>query len=148
MYSLLTGRWGGLFPGKWFHRVKRNSVDWDESGVLFCHEDGQPWTSRYFRKAFLYPSLRRQRAICPILEAMDGSPGNSIEERFWSLHSYKRGSRSHVSRTGPRGTKRATNDEIYEHGRWTRKYSKSEAIDVIYREWNPVDRIRITLLCM
>jgi hypothetical protein len=141
---------GGLCPGMWFHRVRRNTPDWyiDTDSPMFVHANGTAWTSQYFRSTFLYPSLYRQQATDPMLAQMDGSEGNSIEERFWSLHSYKRGARSHVTRGGTPGMRKATNDEIYEHARWARKQSKSEAIDVIYREWNPIERIRLTLLCM
>ena len=142
----------GLSPGLWLQRVKNLVPDWGRRrNKLFRHEDGSQWTSSYFRKVYLYPSLRRQRALGdPYLQAYkDDVPGWSLEEKFWSLHSYRRGSRSTVSRADRTlNRRRATNDQVYEHARWERKNSTSEAIDVIYREWQIVDRIQITMLCM
>jgi hypothetical protein len=48
---------------------------------LFGHDNGTPWTSRYFRETFLYPSLYAQRAADdPFLLAFDGTPGNRTDE--------------------------------------------------------------------
>ena len=142
----------GLSPGLWLQRVKNLSPRWGQrKAKIFRHADGSQWTSAYFRHKFFYPSLRRQRAMGdPYLAAYkDDLPGWSLEEKFWSLHSYRRGSRSTVSRPDRNlGRRRATNDQVYEHARWERKNSTSEAIDVIYREWQVIDRIQITMLCM
>jgi hypothetical protein len=98
----------------------------------------------------LYPFLYQRQVLGdPYLTPYSGGRGNSIEEKFWSLHCYRRGARSHVSRGGKFGHhrfKQATQAQVYEHARWRYRRS-SEAIDVIYREWNPVDRIQITLNC-
>lgn len=142
----------GYSPGKWFHRL-RQEIDpdnyWtDDHRLVFVHDDGIPWTSRYFRTTFLYPSLHAQRlAGDPFLRAFDGSPGNSIEDKYWSLNCYRRGGRSHVSKSRTGAYKKATKAQIYEHGRW-RLNRSSEPVDVMYREWTLRDRIKITLYCM
>jgi hypothetical protein len=138
----------GLHLGKWVYRA-RVHVGFSHP-MIFAHLDGSPWTSLYFRKAHLYPFLRRRQALGdPYLTPFSGEKGNSIEEKFWSLHCYRRGARSHVSRGGKFGHHRfqkATKDQVYEHARWRYRRS-SEAIDAVYREWTPLDRIKITLYC-
>jgi hypothetical protein len=47
----------------------------------------------------------------------------------------------------PVGWRKATPDEINEHGRWRTRYH-SESMAVHYNEWEVIDRIMITLLCM
>ena len=142
----------GLCLGLWLMRMVKLSPHWGKPNAkAFRSPDGHQWTSAYFRKKFLYPSLRRQQAAGDpyLAQFRDDVPGQSIEDKFWSLHSYRRGSRSAVSRANQSlRTRRATNDQVYEHARWERKHSASEAIDVIYREWQIIDRIQITLLCM
>jgi hypothetical protein len=142
----------GLHPGKWFHRARRAAglgPDWRRSDrPIFVRPHGSTWTSRFFRERFLYPSLHAQRtAGDPYLTPFDGSPGNSIENKLWSLHCYRRGARSHVSRGGRFGRHRfrkATTTQIYLHARWRLRRS-SEAIDKMYLEWPLRDRIKLTL---
>jgi hypothetical protein len=145
----------GYSIGRWFHRARRWShvgPDWSTNSTkVFTEPDGSPWTSLSFRQKYLYPSLReQQRTGDPYLRPFTGGPGNSLEDKIWSLHCYRRGARSHVSRGGIYGRfrlKKATPDQVYEHARWRRKRS-GEAIDKIYREWTFRDRIKITLYCM
>jgi hypothetical protein len=144
----------GLHLGKWFHRARQTSAlgpNWSHSTkLIFSQPDGKQWSPLFFRKRFLYPSLHQQRAAGdPYLRPFDGSPGNSLEAKLWSLHCYRRGARSHVSRGGKFGRhrlRRATKDEVYEHGRWRRQRS-GEAIDKMYQSWPLRDRIKLTLLC-
>jgi hypothetical protein len=140
----------GYHPGLWYRRMAaalgltlRDCRE--DSRYLFCTPTGTKWTSKYFRDTYLYPALEAQRlAGDPILRAFDGSIGNTLQAKFWSLHCYRRGSRTHVSRKNPRCYRRATEAEIYEHARWRRR-RQSEAIDVIYREWGLRDRVKLTL---
>jgi hypothetical protein len=144
----------GYRLGRWVHRVRSTSglgPEWSEdTSLLFCHPDGSPWTSEYFRYRYLYPALEAQRVEGDaLLRAFDGSPGNSIPEKLWSLHCYRRGARTHVSR-GSRMLaryRRASAEQVYEHGRWRRQRS-GENVDVMYREWLIRDRIKITLYSM
>ena len=119
--------------------------DWRLSPALvFTHQNGNRWTSAYFRKTYLWPGLEeQQRQGDPFLKAFDGSPGNTIREKIWSLHTYRRGARSHVSKCHTGQYRRATKDQIYEHARWTRS-RRREDIDVMYREWTLTDRILLT----
>jgi hypothetical protein len=145
----------GYHIGKWFHRARHSSglgANWGQcTSPIFVTQAGTPWTSKFFRRKYLYPSLHRQRAAGdPYLRPFDGSPGNTIESKMWSLHCYRRGARSHVSRGGKFGKhrlRRASKDEVYEHGRWRRRRS-GEAIDKIYQAWPIRDRIKLTLCCM
>jgi hypothetical protein len=145
----------GFSPGQWFHRARRWShigADWENSSAaVFTSADGTAWTSLSFRQNYLYPALRaQQQAGDPYLRPFTGGPGNSLEDKFWSLHCYRRGARTHVSRGGIYGhnrLKKATSDQVYEHARWRRKRS-GESIDKIYRDWTIRDRIKLTLYCM
>jgi hypothetical protein len=142
----------GLHIGKWFHRARRAAglgPQWRASlWPIFLRPTGTLWTSRYFREHFLYPSLYEQRAAGdPYLCPFNGSPGNSIENKFWSLHCYHRGARSHVSRGGRFGRyrfRKANKNQIYLHARWL-LHRSSEAIDKMYLQWPLCDRLKLTL---
>lgn len=115
---------------------------------IFQHQNGSAWDSRYFRQTFLWPSLHEQRLAGDVaLRPYIGSPGNSIEEKFWSMHSYRRGGRSQVSRRRPGIVRAASKLEVVEHGRWRVKRSSLD-MPTAYLEWSIADRIPITLLCM
>jgi hypothetical protein len=145
----------GYCPGRWFHRAGRWANVGDEwltnASRLFVSLEGTVWISLYFRQTYLYPSLREQKTNGDAyLRPFDGGPGNSLEAKFCSIHCYRRGARSHVSRGGLYGRhhlKKATNDQVYEHARWRWKRA-GKAIDKIYCEWTIRDRIKITLYCM
>ena len=141
----------GYELGTWLRRAATIRDTHGFHGLVFCTENGTPWTSLYYRTMFLYPHLHMlQRSGDPYLTPFSSHPGNSIEEKFWSLHCFRRGARSHVSRGGIFGNarlRRATQDEIYEHARWRRRRS-GESIDKLYQEWTVRDKIRLTLLCM
>ena len=83
-----------------------------------------------------------------MLQAFDETPGNTIEAKFWSLHCFRHGARSQVSRGGIYGChcfkKALKTHQVYKHGRW-RKRRSGEDIDVIYREWTLLEKIQITL---
>lgn len=143
----------GLCLGHWVLRARATHLPgpaWpDDHRRIFVSANLRPWTSQFFRQEFLYPvlySLRDQGD--PILAGLDLSPGNTIADKYWSLHCYRRGARSHVSRAHPgTGMRRATPTEVYEHGRW-RRQRRNEPIDLLYQEWTPFDRVQLTLCCM
>lgn len=144
----------GYELGKWLTRAALAWQVHDPSnyhGRIFRSEGGTTWTSLYYRSTFLYPHLHAlQKGRDPYLVPFTGDPGNSLEDKFWSLHCFRRGARSHVSRGGIFGKarlRRASPDEVYEHARWRRRRS-GEAIDKLYQEWTVRDKLRITLLCM
>jgi hypothetical protein len=145
----------GFHIGKWFHRARRSAGlhgPWQGSlQPIFLRNSGAKWTSCYFQEQFLYPSLHEQRANGDAyLRPFDGSPGNSIESKIWSLHCYRRGARSHVSRGGRFGChcfRKANKNQIYLHAWWRRCHS-AQAIDQMYLEWPLRDRIKLTLYSM
>jgi hypothetical protein len=94
---------------------------------------GTSWTLAYFRFRYLYPALEAQRETASLLRTFDGTPpGNSIHEKFWSLHCYCQGAGSHVSYGGKKLAPycRTTEAQVYEHGRWRHQRS-DERIDVM-----------------
>jgi hypothetical protein len=92
---------------------------------VFVHEDGRPWTSHYFRTHHLIPLLDIQRRQGDsFLAPYDGSkPSNSLADMFYSMHSYRRGARSHFAVKRPGCIRKARPEEMEEHGRWRRKRS-------------------------
>ena len=146
----------GIRLGRWLRRARVtcpiHGIDTRRGHQpIFVHPDQTPWTSLYFRERYLYPALHRQRAGGDPWLVPFGQPGTlSLEEAFWSLSSYRNGARSWVSRRrvyGPLIQRKATAEEVYEHGRW-RRQRNAEPIDKIYQQWTYADRIAITLQCM
>jgi hypothetical protein len=146
----------GLNLGKWLLRIRQSTPqagmaqeDWaTDSRFVFNHDDGRPWDSAYFRHNYLIPLLHAQRLNGdPYLREYDGSPGKSLAEVFYSMHSYRRGARSHVSQRRPLCVRKATPEEVNEHGRW-RRQRQSEPMAEQYRQWGLADRLAVTLLCM
>ena len=132
----------GLRPLRWFRRAQSLTPRWRGSHLIFVDEDGSPWTSLSFRRQFLYPCLEQLK--------LRGDPylqEAPLPSLFWSLHCYRRGARTHVDRAvmdrGTSGLRKSVDAMIYEHGRWKQQ---ALPIDVVYREWSPKDRIKLTQL--
>ena len=145
----------GFCPGKWFHRVRHqkrmDSVWYTNTTLLFSTPQEGQWTSLFFRVQYLYPALTRQQELgdAYLTPFVGPEASNRLPAKFWSLHCYRRGARSHVSRGGIYGAyrfRRATKDQVYEHARWRRKRS-SESIDKQYQAWTLRDRVTLTLVC-
>lgn len=143
----------GFQPGRWMERFLAL-----QPGIVRPEEDPTPlfqdirrrvWDSALFREQYLYPLLySMQMQGDAHLGPYGGPDGLGIPSKFYSLHCYRRGSRSHVARLRGESHRRlATLDEIYEHARWQRKRS-GEAVDLLYKELPLYDRLAITLLCM
>jgi hypothetical protein len=148
----------GLSLGKWLQRIRSHvdgpnptdsATDWQSDlRFVFCHSSGQPWDSTYFRHTYLLPLLQIQRLQGnAYLRQFDGTPGKSLVEAFYSMHCYRRGGRTQVSQKRSGCTRKATVEEVNEHGRWRRNRS-SESMAEQYRQWPLLDRIAITILCM
>jgi hypothetical protein len=148
----------GLNLGTWLLRAREMRVPGEQIGdttnwrtddrLIFRKLNGQVWDSGYYRNNYLLPLLQLQRiAGDPYLQSYDGSAGRTLAEAFYSMHSYRIGARSHVSSKRPGCTRRATLDEINEHGRWRHRRS-SESMAEQYRQWTLAERLAITLLCM
>jgi hypothetical protein len=89
-------------------------------------------------------------AVCmPLWKPNDGTPGNSIFEKFWSLHCRCWGARSHVFRGGKKlaGHRRAAEAQVHKHG-WWRCQRSGEKIDVMRCKWLIRDHIKIALCSM
>jgi hypothetical protein len=137
--------------GCWLHRLRESlgAVELPiDASQIFQERDGIPWTSLYFRSTYLVPLLEMQRRAGDVhLTPFDGSPGNSIADEFWSMHSYRRGGRTHVSHARVGCIRKATPIEVSEHDRW--RFSRlSMDMPTLYLGWTSVDRISVTLLCM
>jgi hypothetical protein len=147
-YTTLTG----LSPGKWAARLAMFTPARD--GLLFSTRLTPVWTSRHFRENYAIPLLEVQRLSGePTLQSFSSKPGQRIADKVYSMHSWRRGGRSKVSRSPrhnepkPKGARRATPDEIYEHGRWTNSQA-GENMPQRYNQWDLADRIGLTLFCM
>lgn len=144
---------GGFDLSRWYHRCRQASslrlldAAYDTT-FIFCHPTGGLWNSHYFRTAYLYPLLRTLQAAGDAhLTPFTDAPGNRLEDKIWSMHSYRRGARTHVSKKRGPQHRRATETQVYEHARWTRRRG-GEPVDVQYRDWDYADRIEITYLSM
>jgi hypothetical protein len=140
----------GLSLGKWLSRL----TPLERTDFLFSTENRRRWNSSYFRHEYAFPLLEAMRREGePTLQVFSDVEGNRICDKVYSMHSWRRGGRSKVTRTpragdsSPPGWRKATPDEINEHGRWRTRFH-SEAMAVHYNDWEVIDRIMITLLCM
>jgi hypothetical protein len=142
----------GLSVGRWLLRLA--SYESYHADKLFSTKTKPVWDSRHFREHYAWPLLEQmQREGEPTLQVFTARPGNRLREKIYSLHSWRRAGRSRVSRRprhnepNPPGTRLATPQEVYEHGRWRSK-GKSEDMPSHYNQWDLADRLAISLLCM
>lgn len=134
--------------GKWLDRLRALWPDHVEGDVpIIRGSDGKRWTSKSFRYNYVYPWLEMlKQEGDPTLVAFNNDEGNRIPDKFYSMNMYRRGGRSESTKRR-RGKKRATETEVYEHGRWLMK-RQLENMPTRYREFTREDRVYITLLCM
>jgi hypothetical protein len=142
----------GLSLGKWVLRLMKHAPF--DGTRLFSTAKKHKWDSQYFRRNFAIPILDRMRLDGePTLRAFSDKLGNRLQDKITSIHSWRRGGRSRVSRPPrhnepkPPGTRVATEPEIYEHGRWATKAS-TESMPKRYNQWDLSERITLTLHCM
>ena len=140
----------GLSPGHMYGRVwalKGHSASPQE--LIFVTEKGDPWTSAHFREQHVYPYLYQQLAQGDaLLNTYGKSDPNLLRQRLYSLHSWRRGGRTHVSRRRKGCVRAATEQEIRDHGRWRSRGKIGTDMVTHYREPSYEDRLYITLLCM
>jgi hypothetical protein len=138
----------GLTLGLWLERLQCLWPDALADSPIIRGSTGTPWTSsHYFRTHHLYVWLHQMRAEGnPFLLTLTDMPGHRIEDKYYSMGTYRRGGRSSCTKRD-NGTLKATPAEVYEHGRWTVKQSK-ENMPTRYNEYALHDRINLTLLCM
>jgi hypothetical protein len=145
----------GLSLGFWFREL--TALRPETTGPLFYTTTAGHWTSRYFREQYAWPLLEAMRTQDkePTLQVFGDTKGTRICDKVYSIHSWRRAGRSRAGRAprhnepSPKGTRPATKNEVYEHGRWTqRRDNRSEAIDATYNQWGLVERLALTMLCM
>ena len=137
----------GLAPGLWFERLQCLWPTRLPHDPVIRGSNGRPWTSSFYRCHYLYAWLdTMHQGGDPFLQAFSDTPGNRIEDKFYSCSSYRRGGRTSSSRRIG-GTRRATEAEVYEHGRWRVRRNK-ENMPTLYTEFTLMDRLNLTLLCM
>jgi hypothetical protein len=139
----------GLCPLAWYDRVLAQMPPGTEltSTYIFTTTERAVWTSAHYRRNFLYPFLHLLMLRGdPLLHQFSGNLP-ALEQAYWSMHSYRRGGRSEVSKKRPHTLRAATTQEITEHGRWSAK-RKNEDMPTRYLEWKLPDRLLITLECM
>jgi hypothetical protein len=118
--------------------------------LIFQSLDGKIWDSPYFRRKYLYPLLEQQCLEGDLyLRPYDGaSPTRVISLLYYSMSCYRRGANSHVQRQRARCVRKATPDEVANHGRWRSRNIGCEPMPVHYNEPTLEDMIYLTLLCM
>ena len=139
----------GLDMDKWLRRVLLGHQQAPSAtDPVFRIHGRRRWDSHLYRTRFLYPGLDFLRASGDsFLQSLSATGPDSIPLKFYSLHCYRRGGRSHCQRSQPdQRHRKATDTQVYEHGRW-RIPRGSQPIATQYREWTLYERLRITLFC-
>jgi hypothetical protein len=89
----------------------------------------------------------------PMLQTFSTKPGHRIAGKVYSIHSWCHGGRAKVSQSPnhnepkPTRVRRATPEEIYEHGQWALSQA-GENMPRGYNQWDLADCIGLTLFCM
>jgi hypothetical protein len=143
----------GFSLGTWLTRL--STFFSQIPGMLFSTVQHPVWTSRVFREVYAWPLLELQRSEGEAtLRCFSEALGNRLQDKVYSMHSWRRAGDSRAGRfprhnePNPPGTRRATTEEIYEHGRWELKRRKAaESMPSHYRQWLTVDRVPLTLCC-
>ena len=140
----------GLDPGVRLTRaLDTRPAGTREEDHIFQTEKGRTWNSYHFRDKYLYPGLYEQwRNGDALLRTYAADDADKIRKKFYSLGSYRRGGRTHVSRKRPGCHRKATDAEVAEHGRWRTRYHTHSHMPTHYQESSIEDRLYITLLCM
>jgi hypothetical protein len=139
----------GMIPGKWLqHLEKCTAIVYPGNEFLFQDPLGKGWDSASYRAEHLIPLLDKFRLKGePLLAPYDGSKGNALKDKFYSMGCYRRGGQSSVTHRRKASIRIATPAESYEHGGW-KFIGKNEAMPVHYTAWTLADRLMITLFCM
>jgi hypothetical protein len=142
----------GLSVGFWLERLLQFAPYYPEK--LFSTATTPEWASLHFRENFAIPILEEHRRLGdPTLSMFSNVPGQRMIDKIYSIHSWRRAGRSKVSRVPrhgeprPRGARKASPEEVYEHGRWEKKQD-NESMPRRYNQWDLSDRIPVTYFCM
>ena len=135
----------GLSPGLWVERLSHLWPASSPTNHVICGHCSTPWTNHYFRQQHFYPWLYQMHSDGePFLQAFTLDKGNHIEDKYYLFGTYCHGGWSSCQKR-TNGTKKATPDEVYEHGQWRRHIAKES---IQYNEYTLVDCLNITFLCM
>lgn len=139
--------WSGLSLGTWLERLLPHAPAY--GNLLFSTKQQPIWTSQYFRRQHVWPHLERLRLMGdPSMATFSNQDGQSVMERIYSMHTWRRGADTFAQQYHPMlQARKALLDEIYEHGRWKRS-GRSEEMHIHYREWDLPRRICLTQFCM
>ena len=139
----------GLSPGHCFERLlELRPPQTSPTDYIFLTKTGRRWNSYHFRETYLYPGLTRQwQEGDPLLRTYAPRSAEDLPKKFYSLHSYRRGARTHVSKKRDGCIRKATQLEITDHGRWRTRYTTHSDMPTHYQETTLEDRLYITLLC-
>ena len=136
----------GLSLGTWWSRFVTLQGSLQPDHLIFINDDGVPWTSSYFCLHYLYPWLSAQQLEGDIYLRTGGADNLSIPERFYSFGVFRRGGRLDVSDVRAGSHRKATKEEINEHGRW--RYRKAADMQQHYLQWGVEEKIKLTLFAM
>lgn len=81
-----TGRYRML--GFWITELfaLAKSQGW-QYGPIFRTQAGRCWTSRHFQTDHLWLLLKEQQSLGkPLFLTCNNTPGNTLEDKFWSIH--------------------------------------------------------------
>jgi hypothetical protein len=139
----------GLSPQFWWEHVLQTATDTSPETFVFTTTRGIQFNSSHYRNTYLYPLLGLQRLHGePTLQAYsDDDPTTSLAAAFFSMHSYRRGGRTHVAKRRDNSVRAATKLEVAEHGRWQISKSRLD-MPTHYLEFSLGDRVAITRYCM
>jgi hypothetical protein len=130
--------------------LARRPPGFSPTNPVFRSLHGKVWNSHYFRHTHLYPLLEQQRLEGdPYLRPYVGTtPSLRITLLFFSMGTYRRGGNSFVKRHRPGCIRKATSDEITNHGRWRSRNRGADPMPTHYDEPILEDLLYLTLLCM
>jgi hypothetical protein len=143
----------GLSLGMWVERLK--SFTPEDPNLLFSTARTSIWTSHHFREHYYaIPILEHHRRKGePTISMFSDVQGNRLIDKICSIHSWRRAGRSKVSRVPrhdeprPKGSRKASPEEVYEQGRWEKKQDNKN-MPRRYNQWDLLDRICVSYFCM
>lgn len=139
----------GLDIGFWFRQVRSLVRPSPRDPSLVFQTLGHAWTSHSFRTHHLLPLWEEQRRHGdPTFRPYAGPAPNTLRHKIYSMGSFRRGARTHVSRHRPGCLRAASAEEILEHGRWRTRNVSAPSVSRHYNEPSLEDRLYLTLLCM
>jgi hypothetical protein len=130
--------------------VARRPVTARATDPLFQSTTGRTWDSHFFWHTHLYHLLEQQRLEGDAyLRPYDSSTATrTIVLLFYSMGTYRRGGTSFIKRHHTGCVRKATPDEVTNHGQWRSRNRGSEPMPTHYDEPILEDLIYITLFCM